>query len=348
MRLMISPFDVLMFRDFRPFNAGESFIAKSIYPSPQAIVGAIRTKLLLKYNHSDEIRELIGYEKEEPGFEVYGVFFTKDRDEVFPLPRNIVKHKTDTEEFFKIKPMKVKWGNLTILAGKYMHYKGVGCFLDKQNLRKYLLGNFQPSEDNIIKEGDIVKREERVGIKLRDEKTTEEGFFYTCQFLRLEEDVGLSVWLDGRLKDYLENTGIIKLGGEGRGAYYQVFGNFEIDWEKDIIDRVNEDGRFLLYMATPTIVEQNGTCTWDIKIEIENKLGVTVNSLYAAIDKAQPVGGWDVAKKMPKLARYAIPQGSVYFIEFSGEVSRAWVKLGKLLKLGFGLGFVGVWGDEDV
>lgn len=348
MRLMISPFDVLMFRDFRPFNAGESSIAKSIYPSPQAIVGAIRTKLLLKYNHSDEIRELIGYEKEEPGFEVYGIFFARDCDEVFPLPRNIVKHKADTEEFFKIKPMKVEWENRIILTGKYMHYKEVRGFLDKQNLQRYLAGEFQPSEANIIQEGDIVKREERIGIKLRDEKTSEEGFFYACQFLRLEENVGLSVWLDDRLKDYLGSTDIIKLGGEGRGAHYQIFNDFEIDWEKDVIDRVNEDGKFLLYLATPAIIEQNGTCTWDIKAEIESKLGITVNSLYAAIDRAQPIGGWDAAKKIPKPVRYAIPPGSVYFIEFSGEVLKVWVKLGKLSKLGFGLGFIGVWGDEDV
>jgi len=345
MRLMISPFDVLMFRDFRPFNAGESFIAKSVYPSPQAIVGAIRTKLFLKYNRSNEIRELIGYKKEEPNFEVYGIFFAKNRNEVFPLPRNIVKHKADTEEFFKIKPMKIKWENRIILAGEYMHYKEVRGFLDKQNLQRYLTGNFQPSEDNIIKEGDIVKREERIGIKLREEKTTEEGFFYTCQFLRLEENVSLSVWLDDRLKDYLGDSGIIKLGGESRGAYYQVFGDFEIIWERDVINRVNEDGRFLLYLATPAIIEHNGTCTWDIKAEIESKLGITVNSLYAAIGKAQPIGGWDVAKKMPKLARYAIPLGSVYFIEFSGEVSKVWIKVGKLLRLGFGLGFVGVWGE---
>ena len=64
--------------------------------------------------------------------------------------------------------------------------------------------------------------------------------------------------------------------------------------------------------------------------------------------KAQPIGGWDVAKRMPKPVRYAIPQGSVYFIEFSGEMSKAWIKIGKLSILGFGLGFVGVWGDGDV
>jgi len=55
--------------------------------------------------------------------------------------------------------------------------------------------------------------------------------------------------------------------------------------------------------------------------------------------------GWDFVTRKPKPTRYAVPAGSVYFVEFEGEVKldMPYLKLGKLTKLGYGLCFMGVW-----
>jgi len=353
-RLLISPLDVLMFRESKSFNAGENFIAKSTYPSPQAVVGAIRAKLFKKYNNQ-QIKEFIGYNKEEPNFEVYGIFFRKGESEIFPLPSNIVKYKKDgDEEIFEIFPRKIKWRNLdkTISAGKYMHYKKERGFIDWKTLERYLRGEAKVRGSEIIKEKYVVKREERVGIKLTDGKTVEESLFYTSQFLRFESDVGLSVWLDENLKDYLGESGLLKLGGESRGAHYQAADGFEIELE-DIVEKINNEKRFIIYFATPAVIEdQNNRCTWNIKEIVENKLGIRVTFICGIVDKPQIISGWDMAKKKPKPVRYAIPAGSVYFIEFSdGHIDKPYIKLGSLSRLGFGLGFIGLWkkrGDANV
>jgi CRISPR-associated protein Cmr3 len=42
MKIIISPNDVLLFREAKQFDAGETHVARSILPAPQALAGAIR------------------------------------------------------------------------------------------------------------------------------------------------------------------------------------------------------------------------------------------------------------------------------------------------------------------
>jgi multidrug efflux pump subunit AcrB len=77
---------------------------------------------------------------------------------------------------------------------------------------------------------------------------------------------------------------------------------------------------------------------------VRNELGTDIK-IYPLIGKPITFSGWDYANKSPKPSRYAIPPGSVYFVEFNGgfKPNKPYLKLGDLTRLGYGLCFVGVW-----
>ncbi len=353
MRILIEPNDVLMFRESRPYTAGEGHLARSVYPLPQTVAGALRTAILIKNDFSNEACELAGVEKEngklvpkEPNFEVLGHFLFKD-EEFFHTPLDVAKAK-GIDGYFLVKPLFLNQWNRFIFKGESIHFESVGGFIDYDSLVDYLKDGLSEDELEEVVEQDLIVRESRVGIKLGNAKVTEEGFFYKAEFLRL---FGISVWIGKngeRLKELLGDKGLIGLGGESRFVRFEVkdenpVSKFEEVWD-EIREKINNEKKFKLYVATPLLVK-NGNYTWDIRSVLESDLGINVKKVYPLIGKPLAFSGWDYANNKPKPNRYAVPSGSVYFVEFEGnvEVDRPYLKLGELTRLGFSLCFVGVW-----
>jgi CRISPR-associated protein Cmr3 len=337
-RVLISPNDVLLFRESKSFTAGEHHLARSVLPLPQTVAGAIRNRILV---NNPNAKEFIGYGRDEPTFEILGCFLFKGQ-EFFSTPYDVVEAK-GVEGNFLVKPITLH--NYTVFTGKYIHFKSVGGFVSYDTLVKYLKGDLKENVE-IIEENFLVKREIRVGIKLKDTKTTEERYFYKAEFLRLNSQ--LSVWLGEDVKEYLGERGIMKIGGEGRFAYFEVedvnpLGKLEDAWD-EIKSEIEESRRFKLYLATPLLVENGGRYSWNVKPLLEGCLGLKVK-IHPLIGKPLVFSGWDYVRNKPKPNRYAIPQGSVYFVEFEGEFNhdKPYLKLGELKRLGFGLCFLGVW-----
>jgi len=347
MRIRLKPNDVLMFRESKPFTAGESHLARSTLPLPQAIAGALRSAILLTSNFSKDAKELVGYKREEPEFELLGSFLFKGQ-EYFHTPLDVVKSKGLEDHFF-VKPLQLPNGQY-IFRGRHIHFESVGGFVSYEDLVRYLKGDLKDEELEEIVRHDLFIKESRIGIKLSEVKVSEEHFFYKAEFLRLKDSVEISVWLEDRVnevKKYL--SGLIRLGGESRFARVKIENSDPLEKLRDardeILKSVNESGRFKLYVATPTLVENSGNCTWNIKQELKDKLKIDVKAIYPLIGKPIAFSGWDYAENKPKPTRYAIPAGSVYFVEFEGEIklNQPYLKLGELTKLGYGLCFLGVW-----
>ncbi|WP_457550772.1 type III-B CRISPR module-associated protein Cmr3, partial [Archaeoglobus sp.] len=172
------------------------------------------------------------------------------------------------------------------------------------------------------------------------------------EFLRLTEGVKISVWLGengGRVKELLKDEkGLLGLGGESRFVRFKVrdenpLSKLEKAWD-DTREEVNRNGKFKLYVATPLLVKKGDRYTWNIESILKSCLGINVKKIYPLIGKPITFSGWDCASNRPKPNRYAIPSGSVYFVEFEDKIkcNNPYLKLGELKKLGFGLCFVGV------
>jgi CRISPR-associated protein Cmr3 len=349
-RILIEPNDVLLFRESKPFLAGEGHLARSVFPLPQAIAGAIRSKILVDSNFSDEAKKFVGFKAEEPEFEILGLFIFKG-EEYFPTPLDVAEAK-GIDSYFFVEPLPLKKWNRFIFKGKTIHFKRVGGFLSYKHMVDYLKGSLKESElEDIVKE-DLIKRESRVGIKLRDAKTTEEGFFYKAEFLRFGKNVKLSVWFrenGEKVKEFLGEKGLIKLGGESRFAKFEFDNKNPLDelekaWD-EIKQGINRRKRFKLYVATQLLIRNGNSYTWSVKALLEKDLNISIKNVYSLIGKPLTFSGWDYAENKPKPNRYAVPSGSVYFVEFDGKIDRdePYLKLGGLTKLGYGLCFMGVW-----
>ena len=332
MRVIIEPNDVLLFRELKYFEAGTDHVARSILPLPQTVAGAIRSKILAEQKFSQEAKDYVGFGKEEPeNLTIDGVFLW-NREELFATPMDVAEF--DNTRCF-MKPKKIDELGVEFF---YPLAKPCGGFVKLDDIVRYLKGNLDPEGVEIVN----VLRERRVGISLRDTKTTEEGMLYTVEFLRIP---ALSVWTND-LK-FLPKRGLLKLGGEGRFANYRIedcnpFEIFERSWER-IKDEISKE--FKLYVATPLLIKNSGKYTWNVKNELESA-GFKVRRIIPLVGKPVKVSGWDLANNMPKGVRYAVLAGSVYFVEAEElNLDKPYLKLGELTKLGYGLCFVGVWHD---
>ena len=329
MRVIIEPNDVLLFREIRYFEAGTDHVARSMLPLPQTVAGAIRSKILTEQKFSQEAKDYVGYGKEEPeNLAIDGVFLW-DRRELFATPMDIAEF--DGNRCF-IKPKKIEEFSVEFF---YPQAELCGGFVGLDEIVKYLEGELDPENVEIVN----VLRERRVGIGLKDTKTTEEHMLYTVEFLRVS---AVSVWTEDLR--FLPEKGLLKLGGEGRFANYRIedcnpFKIFERSWER-IKDEISTE--FKLYVATPLLIKNSGKYTWNVKNELESA-GIKVKRLVPLVGKPVKVSGWDLANNKPKGVRYAVPAGSVYFVEAEElNLDKPYLKLGELTKLGYGLCFVGV------
>ncbi len=347
MRILLKPNDVLMFRESKSFTAGESHLARSTLPLPQAVAGALRSAVLFSSGFSDEAKKLVGYKQDEPEFQVLGSFLY-DGQEYFSTPLDIVKTK-GVEGYFLVEPLQLQNGQF-VFKGKHIHFESVGGFVSYKNIVDYLKGEIEEEELEEIIRDDMFVKESRVGIKLSDAKVTEEHFFYKAGFLRLRGNAEISVWIGegaDNVKKYLRN-GLIRLGGESRFARIEIENSDPIEklrnaWD-EILENINESGRFKLYVATPTLVKRLNKCMWDIEHKLKDRLKIGIKAIYPLIGKPLTFSGWDYAENKPKPTRYAIPPGSIYFVEFDGEIylDQPYLKIGELTRLGYGLCFLGV------
>jgi CRISPR-associated protein Cmr3 len=143
--------------------------------------------------------------------------------------------------------------------------------------------------------------------------------------------VGFLVGVDGA-SGLLPENGLLRFGGDGRGAALQAVSPKNLlpapDWR-----RIEQDRRFRLVLATPGLFADG----WRLPgLDADNRWrgpdGCTARMVAAAVNRADTVSGWDLAKWQPKPAQRIAPVGSVYwFDDFQGKAEA----LGKLAAEGF-------------
>jgi len=188
----------------------------------------------------------------------------------------------------------------------------------------------------VIKTEALFKREVRLGIALDPHSgTAQNGALYTTEAVSFCPGAGFLVGIEGD-HGQLPGTGLLRLGGDGKGARYCRQQNYQLPAAPQLLP----DRGFRLILTTPGIFtggwlpervtrQTNG----DYRL---NGDGFSARLACAAVGRNDVISGWDLANWQPKTAQRVAPAGSVYwFDELSGDLGKlaAWVEQG-------------LWGDH--
>jgi CRISPR-associated protein Cmr3 len=174
----------------------------------------------------------------------------------------------------------------------------------------------------------LFKRETRLGIALdADSRTAEDGALYTTETVSFAPDTGFLVGLDG-VGELLPESGLLRLGGDGRGARYQRLPVFK----PPAATQPKPGQGFRLILATPGLFA-NGWLPDGVRREADGAYrlagdGFSARLVCAAVARNDVISGWDLANWQPKTAQRVAPAGSVYwFDDFAGDSGKlaAWV-----------------------
>ena len=357
MQVAIRPVDVWLFRDGKPFTAGEDHIAESTFPpSPFTLQGAIRTKVLADKGNPSEFAR-----KGQPDPEVgYGDNFGKLRlcgpllmrckdgkcERLIPMPADVVivaliclscghKNPPKTERCEKcdrrLTTPKVEYGLISpchlpfatnspeglqlLWAQKPERHEQAIGWLPESEWANYLKG--QPPSQAVRAE-DLFTFEPRFGIAIDSTKgTTQEAMLYQARFVRLKE--GTALWAEVHGVS-LGEKGFLRFGGEGRAAIYEAI---QEPLQKSLkplsqFNAANNATRFKIVLVTPAWFSGG----WQPRDGDWSKIfGSQVQLIAAAIPRPLLLGGFDVAKRVPKPMRSFVPAGAVYFFKAKEPVA---------------------------
>lgn len=337
MKIFIEPNDVLMFRDGKPFSGGDDHFARGSFPPPPStIYGALRSHILSIESGqfdtfknepnriSKEITDEIGTPAENGTLNIRQFAIAKKNgkgiEQYFPMPRDIGKDKgKENSRLYILMPNnKLQDTIMSDLPSglQYLWYptedalESVSGFLSSAEMGKYLMCDTPKATDA----DKIFKTEERTGIgKSRITRSVETGRLYSVEYFRLNENCGFAVEVENT--NLLPKSGMLRLGGDNRSTKYST-----VSWEDipfaPIKKKISESKRFKLILTTPSIFA-NGWLPKDINDKtMEGSInGIASRLVSACIGKPVSVGGFDIAKGMPKVINNAVPAGSVYYFE---------------------------------
>lgn len=325
MQLFISPVDVWLFRNGRPFTAGSDHRAVTLFPPyPSVIQGVIRSHQLIlekvDLNDRKAISEAVGTGEDYKNLRLRGPILAKWENEkltrYFPVPADLVAQE---KQFVPLKLHKPDQERLiTSALTQYLLYSPTeptkqlpGQWLTEEDLRKALSN--QPV--GAVKAGELFERESRFGIGRDDQtRTTREHALYEVEMIRAHPNVGLYVEVEGY--DGWPSRGLLRMGGEGRGASYILLNAAPLLPLKQSFPDGKLPPRFKVYFVTPTYFRRGWLPeTWERFFEGEVRL------VAAVLNRYESLGGYDWAKNEHKPARRYVPAGSVYYFESPGTVN---------------------------
>jgi CRISPR-associated protein Cmr3 len=246
MRIFLEPTESLLFRTGRPFDAGESGYAESIFPpTPETLQGAIRATIATHWDPTKTLEELfqdqdlidrIGVRKSYGRFRITSIALGRRKkdneheiDRLFPPPAHLLKDEEGTILLLRPQPMdsvksimQEKADDGTINTVPYnMQYlipdptrktkgklKPITEWLTEESLYQVLQATLDLSKLEIVSLHDIFVREPRIGIGMQNAtKTTQEGLLYQVHMIRMCPNYGFV--LDVRLSTEPDNNNFI-------------------------------------------------------------------------------------------------------------------------------------------
>ena len=321
MKIEIKAFDTLFFRDGKPFTMEDESWAEGIFPPPMSVIyGALRTAYFA--NHPEELGKANEHDDPTKNLKIkHFAFYIQNKGYVYyPVPADFATKEIKTNKW-QIFRMQIRDNVLTskpvlplCADPKEEKLESVsGFYLTGDSLNEYLQ-RFDINETSVLRLDKQMSVEPKIGIGRNNQtKTSNEGRLYRLGMRRME---GLSILVDFEGME-LPEKGIIRLGGEGKTAYYS---KSDFDSESRKIDDVSR--RFVVYFKTPAYFEKNGYYPdffdWNFSCEIN---GRKYRIVSMSMDKPLSIGGWDMKANRPKPMKKFVPAGTVYIVECDSEIS---------------------------
>ena len=358
----VRPTDSLFVRGNLAFGDSGEHGASMMPPPPSLFAGAFRSALLgksatqltafLTQGHCTDssLAQCLGTPAVPGDFRITWLSLAGDAggstlpEAITPLPADLVMLGSN---FATLEPRAPRTGvqsagdlplRATLVSAKQEKPQG-GVFLRGKGLAQHLHGQVTDKAHSIESKR-IYQHDPRLGIGLNaDARTAEEGQIYTTEGFAFSPSAGQGpfastgflVGLEG-VANLLPDTGLLRLGGDGRSAYYR-----KVAFAAPTVANVpGAKKQFRLVLQTPAlfgqgwlpdgVTEQGGSYRLH-----RNGFGFSARLACAALGRRDVVSGWDLYQWAPKPAQAAAPAGSVYwFDEFAGDAGKlaAWVANG--------------------
>lgn len=348
----LTPLDVLMFRDAKPFTPGERAWASSqiFPPHGHTIAGAIRGLL------QDDLK-----------LTLKGPFLCRAETLYFPRPLNYVgqQHLVPTQWLSEKHPcQQTIWDRnkpVPLVLGERTEQEPHQTSSQQQQYRQFLP---QPVVLKLLKrqqlttEDWLCQNEERPHpwtIETRSHNSLDPGTrqvkdadgYFVETAIRLDSGWSLAIAVDPQTHAQLQahgNSPILRLGGEGHRAILSSCSDLHEQWQElathsqqnfEQAERALQQsptaGRVLAYLTTPGVFERKhdggqATCRvypWEWKLAYSANPNYVRGSLVSvATEKALAISGRisytpadKATQSIPAPQVFAAPAGSVYYLE---------------------------------
>ncbi len=337
----LTPLDILLFRDAKPFTPGERAWAGSVFPpNGHTLAGSLRG--LVQTRHD---------------FTLCGPFLCHDRTLHFPRPLNYIgtQSMTPVPWIQHQEPdhpsQQMLWDQrrpAPLLATghgsqnraesaedvdqaeyrQYLPWEQVECLLKGQTLSQ---------EDWTCPEGQspkpwTVETRPHNAIQSGKRQVKDSDGYFVENAIRLHEGWSLAIGVDSDTHKALRDAGIpttVRLGGEGHQALLERVEMLDSQWqalESQSQDNFAKSGRALAYLVTPGVFERkrNGVATcqawpWEWKLAHTSNANQSPGPLVSvATERPVPIScriqDRNDGSSIPAPQVFAAPPGSVYYL----------------------------------
>ena len=348
----LTPLDVLMFRDAKPFSPQERAWAGSVFPpNNHAIAGALRSSFDINGN-----------------IQIKGTLLSCDEKLYFPRPFNYVSqnrltpiawlepnHPSKQMLWDKSKPVPLVIGDRgNHDSDEDKHKKGdYRLFLPSDVVLRLLKNEVLTEKDWLVNQ-DSEKKDKPWIVETRSHNTLQDGTrqvkesdgYFVENAVRLVEGWGLAIAVDKTTDAKLNSKAkplVMRLGGEGHRVLLERCDAFDTQWnDLQEVSKTNfEKGdRSLAYMVTNGVFErvtdrgtpkkaryERSVCRpypweWDLA-DVDNGSSDRRVLVSVATDKPVPISCRfrnAENESIPAPQVFAAPAGSVYYLERPAEL----------------------------
>ncbi|QUV81808.1 type III-B CRISPR module-associated protein Cmr3 [Chloracidobacterium sp. D] len=364
--LCLEALDVLFFRDGRPFMDGTEQMLSGL-PLPQTLAGAICTALMQaascdfgRLRHALEegkpfaeaVREACSAEAHWIGaLAVRGPWLARwDKNPatpcevLVPAPATLhrAKGKAGGQQLFALAPLQEElpgWHPVPEEQRRPLWLKEavvtepVEGYLTPAGLFHFLEGK-PVSATEVVPAGDLFGLDYRIGIGISPERlVSEESQIYGRGFLALKQGVFLYAEVclpDDAPAGALDTLTTLAFGGESRHVLCHRLKE-PFAWPREVPS--TEGQKPLVLLTTPCVFAHG----WKPE-------AFTGRLAAAAVSGSVAFSGWDLARGGPKPTRFAVPAGSVYFLNDPlGQGPPSLAETDDDRRQGWGCYVTGVW-----